>query len=555
MCATPEFPWIGSVRLRFFLLLIIAGIGLVPHLRAAPSFASAATQGTVDVGPLRQASGIAVSRDNAGVLWTHNDAGDGPRIFALDTSGRLLGTYALTGADAVDYEDIAIGPGPVPGISYLFIGDIGDNNASRSNISVYQIPEPAVYVRQASNPRVSNLKGVRTLTLDYPDGAHNAEALCVDPLSGALFIATKEPGISRIYTATKAQLDAGGTILLTHVRDLSFDLANGASISPTGHEIIIRQEDFAQLWTRAPGQTIEAALEGTPVTIPVVGRPTEPNGEAIGFDSIGLGYYTLSDSATTQPLNYFARTSPFPFKVPRTLIAAGTTWKYLDNGSDQGTTWRQPGFNDTAWKTGDGPLGYGDADEQTTVGFGGKNNSKFITTYFRKTFTVTGKSGIGNVILKLQFDDGAAVYLNGTLVTRVNLNAGATFNSLATGLQEDTEDTWFTYSIDPALLIDGTNTLAVEVHQQSASSPDLSFDIQLLASDTLPLRFTALQRASDGAVNLEAEGPIGMAATVEVSDDLVRWNALGTLSLPGGTGIFRDLTTAGVSKRFYRAHR
>src|SRR5262249_40948692 len=102
--------------LRFLPAVILASLGFAPDLQAAPEFAAPVTQGSVDAGSLRQASGIALSHDNPGVLWTHNDAGDGPRIFALNTQGQLLGTYSLPGADAVDYEDIAIGPGPVPGI-------------------------------------------------------------------------------------------------------------------------------------------------------------------------------------------------------------------------------------------------------------------------------------------------------------------------------------------------------------------------------------------------------------------------------------------------------
>src|SRR2546430_1371493 len=116
------------------------------------------------------------------------------------------------------------------------------------------------------------------------------ETLMIDPLTGDLFIATKQTTVSRIYTATKAELNAGGTNTLHFVREINFNVANGGDISPTGGEIIIRQEDFAQLWIRAPGQSVSNALGGTPISIPVVGRPTEPNGEAIGFDPIGRGY-------------------------------------------------------------------------------------------------------------------------------------------------------------------------------------------------------------------------------------------------------------------------
>src|SRR5437867_2032775 len=92
---------------------------------AAPTFAGGVSQGTVAVAGLNEASGLVASRNNANVLWTHNDSGDSARVFALDTQGRKLGIYTLPGAANVDYEDIAIGPGPVTNVQYLYVGDIG----------------------------------------------------------------------------------------------------------------------------------------------------------------------------------------------------------------------------------------------------------------------------------------------------------------------------------------------------------------------------------------------------------------------------------------------
>jgi hypothetical protein len=535
------------------LILHLVLLGVSGAFAAEPSFSSGANLGTVDFGPLRQASGVALSPGNANVLWTHNDAGDAPRIFALDTQGRALGTYELSGSK-LDYEDIAIGPGPMPGVSYVFVGDIGDNNEARASVSVSRLPEPAVFLRQAANPPTLPVKGFVSITLIYPDGPHNAETLLVDPLTGDLFIATKEAGRSRIYSATKAQLDAANPITLELVGEVPFDLASGGAISPTGGEIILRQEDFAQLWLRPPGQTVAAALAGTPVSIPVIGRPTEPNGEAIGFDPSGGGYYTLSDSANTQPLYYFARTSAFPFAPPHTLVAAGGTWRYLDTGTDQGIAWRQPGFNDAAWKTGDGPLGYGDGDEQTVVSFGGNSNNRFITTYFRKTFTATGAAGFGGLALRMQFDDGAAVYLNGNVVVRANLSANALFNTVASVVQEDLEDTWFTYAIDPALLVEGVNTLAVEVHQQAANSPDLSFDLSLTAYDSVSMS-CAITRLADGSARLHVTGAPFSRVAVEASANLTTWETIGETSLGVGTALFDDRVAAGLPQRFFRFRR
>lgn len=518
---------------------------------AQPAFSNAVSLGTVSLAGLVEASGVVASRQNEGVLWTHNDSGDMARLFALDTQGRLLGIYKLSHAVNYDYEDIAIGPGPVANVAYLHVGDIGDNFTERSSITIYQFPEPAVYLRQAARPPTVNVPAFRTLQIFYPDGAHNAETLLVDPWGGDVFIASKEANVSRIYTATKAQMDAGGPITLSFVRQIDFDLATGGDISPTGREIILRRENSARLWTRAPGQSVEDAFRGAGVPIPVVGQPIEYKGEAISFDSMGRGYFTLSDGAATQPLYYFGRSSPDAPPPSRALVAAGSTWRYLDTGTNLGVAWRTVGFNDSAWKAGDGPFGYGDGDEQTTVGFGPRAASKFVTTYFRKAFVVTNALIVSRLDLRLLFDDGAAAYLNGRLIALANLRSNATATNLASATQEDLENTWSTFAVDPASLNAGTNTLAIEVHQAAVNSPDLGFDAQLLAFESSPLRILTAAHLSDGTFHVTFTASDAVL-TVEASTDLILWSALGTALLTNGVGSFSDVAPATMQRRFYR---
>src|SRR5918997_5326716 len=95
------------------------------------------------------------------------------------------------------------------------------------------------------------------------------------------------------------------------------------------------------------------------------------------------------------------------------LVPTAATWKYLDNGTNQGTAWRATSFNDSTWPSGPAQLGYGDGDEATTVGFGPDANNKFITTYFRRAFNVTNASLFTSLTLRVLRDDGAVVYLNG----------------------------------------------------------------------------------------------------------------------------------------------
>jgi hypothetical protein len=170
--------------------------------------------------------------------------------------------------------------------------------------------------------------------------------------------------------------------------------------------------------------------------------------------------------------------------VLRALVAKGSVWKYLDTGADLGTAWSAPEYSDAAWKSGPAQLGYGDGDEATVVSFGPNAQSKFTTTYFRRSFEVAGARTIKEASLALLRDDGAIVYLNGTEVFRSNMPEGpvtaATFASAVVSGDDETVN-FYLHGVDPALFREGANVLAVEVHQNVANSTDLSFDLELTA--------------------------------------------------------------------------
>lgn len=166
------------------------------------------------------------------------------------------------------------------------------------------------------------------------------------------------------------------------------------------------------------------------------------------------------------------------------LIAKGSDWRYLDDGSDAGKAWRAPDFPDAAWLHGRAQLGYGDGDETTVVSYGKDPMQRHITTYFRRTLQVQGAANATALTLGLLRDDGAVVYLNGTEVFRSNLPAGPiTFTTLATANVGGEDETTHFYpaSIPTGLLREGRNVVAVEVHQVRPASTDLSFDLELKA--------------------------------------------------------------------------
>jgi hypothetical protein len=165
----------------------------------------------------------------------------------------------------------------------------------------------------------------------------------------------------------------------------------------------------------------------------------------------------------------------------KTLIAKESEWKYLDNGSDLGKAWTDTAFNDSGWKTGQAELGYGDGNEITKVEYGSNRYDKYITTYFRKEFMVSEAEMNAPVFtISLLKDDGAVVYLNGNEVLRVNMPSGETgYKTLASVFVNDADETTFSsHTIDKSSLKTGRNVIAVEIHQNEASSSDISFDLE-----------------------------------------------------------------------------
>jgi hypothetical protein len=198
----------------------------------------------------------------------------------------------------------------------------------------------------------------------------------------------------------------------------------------------------------------------------------------------------------------FALIAVSSFAAEVTLVSTGSTWKYRDNGSNQGTAWRALSFDDATWSAGAAQLGYGDADEATIVGYGPDPNAKYITTYFRQKFFVGSPSAYTGLTLNLLKDDGAVVYLNGTEIHRVNMPSGSiSYTTLASIALGTPQEATFYSTILPNTLLTGWNVLAVEIHQANGTSTDVSFGLELKASDSVSLtRGPYLQMATPASM-------------------------------------------------------
>jgi VCBS repeat-containing protein len=200
----------------------------------------------------------------------------------------------------------------------------------------------------------------------------------------------------------------------------------------------------------------------------------------------GLVYYTTDGSdprLVGGGINPAAQVYD-PSATATTLLASGASWKYYDQGGDLGTAWQGSGYNDAAWSSGNAELGYGDGDEATVVGYGPNGSNKYITTYFRKSFNVADTAGISGLKLQLKRDDGAVIYINGVEAARTNMPTGAitAATPAISAVGGSDEQTFYQFDIDPNLLHNGNNVIAVEIHQSAANSTDISFDASLVAS-------------------------------------------------------------------------
>jgi hypothetical protein len=212
------------------------------------------------------------------------------------------------------------------------------------------------------------------------------------------------------------------------------------------------------------------------------------------LDLARLRQLALVTAAITMVLGRYATSAD------QTLVQPGSSWKYNDTGANLGIAWRSAAYNDAAWPSGPAQLGYGDGDEATILTWGSDATNRRITSYFRRTFTVVDPSRFAALTMRFVRDDGLIVYMNGVEVVRANMPGGVVSytTTATTAIGGADESAWIEMPVDPSALVAGANLLAVELHQQSPTSSDISFDLELRATEaTAPAPTVTLTAPAD----------------------------------------------------------
>ncbi|MFI8344384.1 WD40 repeat domain-containing protein [Streptomyces sp. NPDC085639] len=270
-------------------LAVLPGPAVAAETPAASSF-------TISDPRIKESSGLAASRIHPGVYWTHNDSDDGPYIYAVDsTTGRTVARVTLTGIGKPrDVEAISLGPD-----GQLYVGDIGDNRGGTwDHVWIYRFPEP----KQLGDVTVKAAQ----FTVKYADGARNAEALMVHPVTGRVYIASKDENKGGLYEGP-AELSAGGTNVFRRVADVPW-VTDGA-FSPDGTRLTLRGYFMARTYPWKDGLPVG---EGERVDAPWQGQAESvtytPDGATLMFGAEGEGSRVIAvpvaaaaPSASPQP--------------------------------------------------------------------------------------------------------------------------------------------------------------------------------------------------------------------------------------------------------------
>ncbi len=248
---------------------------------------------------LEEASGLVASFANPAHFWTVNDSGNPAEVFLIDSTAQTKIVCKLGNIANRDWEDIAIGVGPVPGKKYLYVADIGDNLAVFPYKYIYRFEEPSL-----KNGATQTITDVKTFVVLLPDGKRDTETLMIDPITNDLYIVSKREEHVNVYLQKFPY--ASDTLKPEKVLTLPYNKIVAGSISQDGQEVLMKNYDQIFYWKRSGEKSVVELLKKPPIEIPY---EREPQGEAMCWSNDTSGFYTLSESnnGVLAQLKYYKR--------------------------------------------------------------------------------------------------------------------------------------------------------------------------------------------------------------------------------------------------------
>ncbi len=270
------------MKIRFFFLgLVLAGCSA--DSGNSDLFTLGKSVGKVDK-ELEEASGLVASISHTGYFWTHNDSGNNAEVFLIDDKANVAATYTLANTQNRDWEDITMAT--LDGKDYLYIGEIGDNNAAYPLKMLYRFEEPIATTGKHT------INQFDTLYIQLPDGSRDTEALMFDPVSTDMFLISKREDSVRLYEFS-SRWNSGDTLIPAKKLTMPFHNVVAADISLDGKEVILKTYDYVYYWKREKAEPIVELLKQKPQELKY--KP-EVQGESVAWSRDGSGYYTLSES-------------------------------------------------------------------------------------------------------------------------------------------------------------------------------------------------------------------------------------------------------------------
>jgi len=253
-------------------------------------FSSAEDVGEIDK-RLNEASGLVASFQNEKCFWALNDSGNPAEVFLIDDHAKTKMVCKLSGVKNRDWEDIAIGSGPNRQRKYIYVAEIGDNNAAFDFKYLYRFEEPSL--KKGAEQNITNIE---KLVVRMPDGKRDTETLMIDPSTNDLYIISKREAKVRVYMQKFPYPD---TLKPVKVLELPFNWVTSGSISVDGNEVLIKNYNAIYYWKRTQEKSLIELMAKTPLEIPY---DIEPQGETICFAKDGTGFFTLSETRDGSPM-------------------------------------------------------------------------------------------------------------------------------------------------------------------------------------------------------------------------------------------------------------